>query len=185
MVSIKTQGAAIVAAIALAGCAQTGQLIAKGMGVQPLQSTTQVTGSQFEPASTVTGIERNLCTGQASCRYSLRSFVPKNGARASHQLYVDVFYTGNWAFFESASADAATPLTFTTVGTSDVDCSSACLYQETFGAAIPDSTLRARSAGYAVKFYARNGQTLTVPLDSVQIHAQLRVVDSLAAVRAR
>jgi hypothetical protein len=88
-------------------------------------------------------------------------------------------YNGSWIYWNGANSKDAQPLAFVSLKRRVDSCGSysGCLYEEVFGATIPDATLKAHRDGLSVKFYAQTGKEMVIRLSANQIAQQLRAID--------
>lgn len=176
--------AVVALALLIAGCQTVSHGLAAATGVTPPRRTVAIEDSQFEPTITIRGTEQRF-NGSAFNDLFLRSWVAKSDGEVSHQIYVLDHYSGDWKFWSRANSQDATPLEFTQISRDVGSCSAGCDFWESFGVTVADSTLRSHRTGYAVKVYARSGDSMVLTVTGDQIAAQLAAVDSLAArVRA-
>jgi hypothetical protein len=111
--------------------------------------------------------------------WRLRTWIDKSNLQTTHQLYVDVSYTGNWRFYERASDDHARDLPLSKISQNLGSCSSVlgCDHSETVGIDLSDGQLRAAATtGMEVKLWAHSGDTLILPVTVAQIQAQMAPV---------
>lgn len=178
--------AALLTVLAFGAAIVSCQAIGGSLGVTPIpapRAAVQVEGSRFESSIKVLGIE-GVQPGSRFNRFYLRSWIYRNPAGVSHELYVQDFYDGDWKYWSRANSQDAEGLPFTSIARDVVGCGTitGCSFSESFEAAISDSVLRAHRGGYGVKFYARSGAPLVITLSAEQIGAQLRAVDSVRSV---
>lgn len=145
-----------------------------------LQGVLGLTDDSF--AGTVTVVSPGLLLPPPRRGQSmLRSVLDKRTRAETHQVYVSVQYSSqNWAFWNSAAGENAGPLEFVGISRDVVSCDAGgyCTHRETFGATIPAETLR-RNPEYRVRFYAQNGDTMTVRVGAAQVGPVLAALDSL------
>jgi hypothetical protein len=150
----------------------------------PLATSPVITSSDFEPVATVTGVGTYLDSTNKDVLYYLRSFVSKKGLiPASHQLYVDHTHTGDWVFWERANDASARPMEFREIGRKVVGCHGECVEDEAFSVILTDSLVRKYANAnepLLVKFYAKTGKTMVIPVMPGQLASTLRITDSLA-----
>lgn len=164
------------AAACVVGCASLTTLPPQ---LQP-RMFVQVAPDRFAGMVAFNGIEKTF-PGDRFNRFELRSWIAKDGG-LTHQLYVSDYYEGSWRFYDQAAGEDARTLEFTEISRDVIACGelTGCSMSEIFGADLPDSLLRAHTAGgYAVKFYAKSGDTLVVHLAPEQITKQLAAIDSV------
>jgi hypothetical protein len=139
----------------------------------------KVEDSQFEQSATFLGSEAKW-KNDPSSSYFLRSWVDKTSGAVKHQLYVGDYYNGSWIFWDRVNSQDAQPLEFVPITRRVVGCYSTigCYYEETFGVSIPDAMLKAHQDGFMVKFYAKTGNELILPVTSQQIRQQLKAIDA-------
>lgn len=175
----------LVATVASSSCAHMASRV-NGFGLQ--RTTPAVETDAFAPAITVSGIDHYLPRGMIGKDY-LRTIIPRDRRLpVFHQLYVAHQYSGDWKFWNRANGQGADMLEFVPIARDVGTCyastyDDSCTLREIFGVMIPDSTLRAHANGYAVKVYAKDGDSVVLTLDSTQIQSQLRTVDSISARR--
>ena len=146
----------------------------------PLRTALVIEEDRYRGEARVLGPEvRPAENGRAT--FFLRSWVNLVSGTTSHQLYVKNRYSGRWRFYASAHGEDASPLAFSEIRRDLGTCSPyGCSHVEQFGAGLSDSLVRARaSSGYAVKFEAKDGETLLLAVTPAQIAKQLRAVDSV------
>jgi hypothetical protein len=151
-------------------------LVAPTAGAQVM-----VEQSQFEPHVIVRGPAYGVATSPNTVRF-LRSFIDRQSGIVTHQLYVrDAYRAASWRSWEHANDEEAHPLELVPIFTDVDNCSGrgGCAYVEEVGVVLPDSGLRGHPAGYAIKLYARNGESLVVPIADHEIAPVLRAVDSI------
>lgn len=181
-------------AAALVGCSPPpqydlyGQPLAgtppRGDAAADLRDRVDVRDDPFRSAIAVLGIERDGGneTGNpyAGDRYFLRSQVGRESCARRHQLYVVDHYRGRDRFWRSAATDRRDDLEVVAIDFATVSCAGdKCLVVETFAATLDEKLLRERAGGFAVRFYSRRGDTMTLRVDARQIAAQLAAVDGL------
>jgi hypothetical protein len=146
-----------------------------------------VAGDKFTKVWTVMGDRVtngvHLVDGQFGWR--MRSFVDKTTGARSHQLYVDVTYSGSWRFYNVASDETATDLEVAQIDREVGDCSNTlfgCDLNETVGVDLPEPSLRAHAqTGYQIQLRSKSGNSQILVVTKEQIQQQFLKVDQLAA----
>jgi len=157
---------------------------------EPERIVMRVNDDQFEQSIEVLGIDATWGLNSENYHsYFLRSWIDKRTVAVTHQLYVTLYYQGNWRFFESASSQDAKPLTFVSIRRHVITCEESrvlwrpdgCQLVEDFVAIIDHETLRKhRDSGYSVKFRSRSaGDEIIVNLSPDQIRNQIGMVESI------
>lgn len=146
-----------------------------------------VVGDKFNKDWTVMGDRVtngvNLLGGNFGWR--LRSFVSRETGATSHQLYVDMFYSGDWRYYEAASDENAVTLHVVSIDRIVGDCSNTlfgCTLNETVGVDLPEAALRAHAqTGYQIQLRAHSGNQQVLTVTKEMIQEQLAKVDPLVA----
>lgn len=156
-----------------------GALLAGCASMMTLRESPEVVDDGFEPVIKVLGVERtmpNMGLNTYMNRYYIRSFVPRSGGAAEHQIYIIRTYTGDWHFYDRAAFRGGSPAEFVQIDR-DVDCSQyGCTYYEHMAVNLPPGYLEANKTGFAIKVYSQKGHSFTVDIKSAQISAQLSAV---------
>jgi hypothetical protein len=115
--------------------------------------------------------------------WMIRSFVDKATGTRTHQLYVDVTYSGNWRFYQIASDETATDLPVTVINREVGDCSNelfGCGFSETIGVELPEAALRGHAGtGYQIQQQAKSGHSQVLVVTKEQIQQQFAKIDQL------
>ena len=170
--------------LSLAGCAQHVVVTGPGgtiPGERP--GAPQVVDDSFESHARIQGGPLRHASGN----YLLRSFVDKRTGAVQHQLYATTSYRGDWRFFERAAGEDMRELEFSAISRDVGSCPQylGCSFTEAIGATLPDTVLRERwTTGYAVKFSARSGHTMVLPITREQIVEQMNAVEGYQASRS-
>jgi hypothetical protein len=110
--------------------------------------------------------------------WRLRSWMDRDTKAVTHQLYVNVSYSGDWRWYYRAADDHADDLVTEKIGSSVPSCVAGCTLSETIGVELPDALLRSRaSKGFQIKLSAKSGDALILDLTPAMIGSQLRAVD--------
>jgi len=188
----------------LAGCAS---LATVGLPASaPPRDSVSLADSEFEPSTDILGIETvyDSLSGLAG-RYDtffIHSRFYKQTRRTTHQLVVRNYYRNSGLrFWERANLDDARSLEVTPIKRDVESCSGYgdCVvgnavsairptrfHYEDFGIGLPDELIRARvSTGFAVKVYARSGETMILRVPPRIISLQLAALDSIAKKYAK
>jgi hypothetical protein len=115
--------------------------------------------------------------------FALRSMIDTRNGETVHQLFVEDSYFGAERNWEAARDPQGRPLRFTAISKDEITCENGCSYAEEFGAAVPETLLRASPQGFAVTFAAHSGATKTVSVPGDLVANQLTAVaDARAAL---
>ncbi|MBI1868826.1 MAG: PDZ domain-containing protein [Methylocystis sp.] len=148
------------------------------------ENVPKIEDSEFDSEVKVIGLHLfdNPFWGGIRKEWLIRSFINKKTKTVSHQLYIDLDYTGNWHFYDSASDNSATPLHVTQIDSSVGSCSGGCSLSETIGVDMDDKVLRAHASdGYRVRLNSKSGNTIILTVSANQIIPQLDAIDSHVA----
>jgi hypothetical protein len=176
----------VLALVAVVGRAPPGPKLAT-LSAQQLQAQVTVDRSAFKTedvyASTIVS-EGNVLLGD-STKYLLRTFIPRSGGAATHQLYIArVYEAPRWIFYSVAADEAGARYRVLPIDRQVVTCSGGhgqCAYAEDLGVDLPEQFLRDHAgSGFRIQLAADNGRgalVVAVPPNYVQGH--------LAALPAR
>ena len=120
--------------------------------------------------------------------FALYSRVPRSRSAATvHALVVNHRYWGDWVFWTSARLDGRRPLAFSTLDLDVLQCAprGGCGRDEGFALDVPDSVLRNRRGGFSVRVYSKTQREGLLRVTNAMVGEQLRVVDSVRAVRKK
>jgi len=153
---------------------------------QKLRQTPVVENTQFEQSIKILGVEDNAMIGGGFDKefnnygnhYYIRSWINKRTAVVTHQLYVSVWYRGEWHYYQRANGQDAMPIPFTEISRDVVSCAGGrgCVLSEDFGIDLSDAVLAANPLGFSVKFYAKDGADFILQISQAQIREQLQAV---------
>jgi hypothetical protein len=159
-------------------------LVLAGAAAAKEATGVQVEDDQFSASATFLGPSEDtnpLSTDSKAWR--LRSWVDKKTLKATHQLYVDVVYKGEWRMYETAADDSATAHEVLTIDRSVISCRYGCTMSETVGVDLTNEFLRAHRSGFAVKVSAHSGDSVILAVSSNQVELQLAAVDAYIGQR--
>jgi hypothetical protein len=142
--------------------------------------TVQVTSDQFESKITLLGSAEAVNPFGGTFRlWRIRSWVDKTTHAVSHQLYVEISYSGGWQYYSFASDDTAKDLNVSKISSNVGSCSGgSCSLSEVVGVELDDATLRARqSGGYPIKLKAQSGDWIILTISPAQIALKMAAVD--------
>ena len=115
--------------------------------------------------------------------FALRSMLDTRTGETVHQLFVEDSYFGAERKWEAARDGQGRTLRFIAISKNEITCENGCSYAEEFGAAIPETLLRAGPQGFAVSFTAHSGATMTVNVPGDLVANQLTAIaDARAAL---
>jgi len=157
-------------ALALHGCAAPRQEPLKIQGVQ---------ADKFSKSYTILGAElHEELPYQISRAWFIRSLVEKATGASIHQIYVHFTYEGDWEGFDWVTDDTAKNLDLKKIEIINRTCFGKCTRQETLGVVLDGSFLRTRlTQGYELKFRAKHGAAIVIPVTPEQIRLQLAEIE--------
>lgn len=139
---------------------------ASTVSVAEIRDATTVEKTVFDSKAKIRGeSSRMYVWAEGGLEWLLRSWV-EEGAVPSHQLYVDIDYTGEgWRFYRTAETTEAQSVQLTDIN-SDVSCSlNGCHYYETVGVNIShDFLLSRRDTGFTIRLSSKSGHSFVVTI---------------------
>lgn len=147
-----------------------------GCASMALRESPEVVDDGFAPVVRVLGVERtmpNMGLNTYMNRFFIRSFIPRNGGPAEHQVYIVRSYTGDWHFYDRAAFPGGSSAEFVQIDR-DVDCSSyGCTYYEDMAVNLPPGYLEGHKSGFSIKVFSQKGHSFVVDVSSAQVSSQL------------
>lgn len=165
---------ALVAVLALSGCATSDQQIAKA-------SEIKTTDDSFRPFKEYsTGLIKSGNALGVGAKQLVGRVDRKTGALTMVLQFQIVYVAGNKRRYEQARNVRAEPLAFHTVPRrADCPRNKDCTYDELFLVTIPEAELRTASAeGYQVKAFAKNGPDVLVSIPKLLIANLFAQIDA-------
>ncbi len=164
----QTVGAALLAAVLVAGCAGGG---AGTLDAPPVATAREIT----IPEVRVAGGEQQLAL-------TLGVRVGPGAGQAAPMLRVEIRYTGVTRLYDTARDAQGRVLKTERAGGEGCKAGAACA--ETVRIDLPDAELRqAKATGYRLKLFARNGPEIEIGIPGGQIAALYERVDGAGASR--
>jgi hypothetical protein len=112
--------------------------------------------------------------GGTARNWMLRTWIDKETRNVTHQLYVEISYSGSWRFYQSANNEQAISLPFIPINRSVGSCFAGCSFTEIVGVELSDELLREKAlTGFQVKLFAKSGDSLVIDVTRAQIQSQL------------
>ena len=112
--------------------------------------------------------------GGTSRNWMLRTWIDKESRNVTHQLYLEISYSGSWRFYQSANDDEARSLPVVSIKRSVGSCFAGCSFDEVMGVEVTDELLRAKAlTGFQIKVFAKSGDSLVIDVTPAQIQSQL------------
>lgn len=179
--------AATVLALALAACAPLARPAlpspVAGVAIRrtPLARYVEIIGRKRQHAPPFLGVA-------GTNFFVLRSWLDRRTGHASTELYVSDSHHGPERVWQSAFDSAGRALQVYPIRSARITCIGGCSWVEDFAAGIPARDL-APGTGFAVRFVARSGASLTIGVPAAAVEAQRAAIAAarrkLAILRLR
>lgn len=133
----------------------------------------------YKSVVTYSGITQRNTNGQnmysTGYSYFIRSWTESESMSASHQIYIESMYVGDWKFYRKATLLGGEELEVIDIDSEVVTCTGygICTLKEVIGVDLPHEYLVNNPDGISMKVFAQSGDEIIVDLSADQISAQL------------